>query len=91
MNTYSALVECSKEEILQYGVTSQILEKLDRIGGNPSYLFVDKGQWAFPLVYFDLVTAFEFRFTPFQGDWSDVSQLNRFKVQLDLHKTSESN
>ena len=86
MKTYSTIEECSEEELLKLGVTSNLLEMLDRIGGNRAYLFVDKNEWAFPLVYFDTKTSFEFRFTAFQGDWSDSSQLHRFRNQLVLHR-----
>ena len=41
--------------------------------------------WSHPLVYFDEHTHFEFRFTPFQGDWSDDSQLERFLTSFRQH------
>ena len=91
MNTFCSIDECTQEELNSYGITNEVLERLDYIGGNRSYLFIDKNEWAFPIVYFDLITSFEFRFTTFQGDWSDESQLSRFKTQLSRHIHSQSN
>lgn len=87
INTLIPIHELATDEIISLGVTRKILRLIDEMGGNHTYLFVDKNEWAFPILYLDLTTKFEFRFTVFQSDWSDASQLNRFKVKLDQYQS----
>lgn len=82
IHTLTPLHELTAEEKNSLGVTREILGLIDELGGNHSYLFIDKNEWAFPIIYMDITTSFEFRFTPFQDDWSDQSQLRRFKEKL---------
>lgn len=90
INTLTPIHELAAEEIISLGVTRKIFGLIDEMGGNHTYLFVDKNEWAFPIVYLDLITMFEFRFTVFQNDWSDSSQLIRFKEKLDQYQSDNS-
>jgi hypothetical protein len=96
MNTWHPVATCPTDTLEKLGITDVIKQKfhgtiLDEEGINLpislTNLYYDDQllSWSHPLVYFDTETNFEFRFTAFQGDWSDDSQFNRFSDSYRQH------
>lgn len=90
MYEYSPLLQLTEVELLKLGVNSAILKKFTQLKVPTTNLFYNQNDWAFPVVYFDSSSHFEFRFTVFQHDWSDDSQLNRFSEALKSHVQSNT-
>ncbi|MCM3389996.1 hypothetical protein LG296_20810 (plasmid) [Ureibacillus chungkukjangi] len=67
-------------KLSELGISEQLYDILHRSSAL-EYLYYNENDWAFPFVYFNSNIQFEFRFTQFQNDWSDRSQLTRFVIE----------
>lgn len=86
---YKPVTSLSDTQLFELGLNDTILQQLQMAGASIKYLSFSEADWAFPIVYFDPDINFEYRFTPFEMNWTSQKQIVKFANALRIHHQQE--